>query len=67
MNHQIKEHKMELTITQRRIVLQGLWKELDMYNDMLKNTTDAGVTSHVIDNINAIIDLENKLLGVTKK
>jgi hypothetical protein len=58
---------MELTITQRRIVLQGLWKELDMYNDMLKNTTDAGVTSHVIDNINAIIDLENKLLGVTKK
>jgi len=35
-----------------------------MYNNMLKNTTDAGVTKHVIDNINAIIDLENKLLGI---
>jgi hypothetical protein len=58
---------MELTITQRRIVLQGLWKELDMYNDMLKNTTDVGVTKHVIDNINAIMELEDKLLGVTKK
>jgi hypothetical protein len=58
---------MELTITQRRIVLQGLWKELDMYNDMLKNTKDVGVTKHVIDNINAIMELEDKLLGVTKK
>ena len=58
---------MELTITQRRIVLQGLWKELDMYNDMLKNTKDIGVTKHVIYNINAIMELEDKLLGVTKK
>ena len=57
---------MELSITQRRIVLQGLWKELDMYNNMLKNTKDAGVTKHVIKNINAIIDLENKLLGIEK-
>ena len=57
---------MELTITQRRIVLQGLWKELDMYNNMLKDTKDPGVTKHVIENINAIIDLENKLLGIEK-
>ena len=34
---------------------------------MLKNTTDVGVTKHVIDNINAIMELEDKLLGVTKK
>lgn len=59
--------QIELSIIQRRIVLQGLWKELDMYNDMLKNTTDVGVTKHVIDNINAIMELEDKLLGVTKK
>jgi hypothetical protein len=59
--------QIELSIIQRRIVLQGLWKELDMYNDMLKNTTDVGVTKHVIDNINAIMQLEDKLLGVTKK
>lgn len=57
---------MELSITQRRIVLQGLWKELDMYNNMLKNTKDAAVTKHFIENINAIIDLENKLLGIEK-
>jgi len=55
--------QIELTITQRRIVLQGLWKELDMYNDMLNNTKDIGVTKHVFKNINAIMELENKLLG----
>ena len=58
---------LELTITQRRLVLQGLWKEVDMYNNMLKDTKDPGVTKHVIDNINAIMELEDKLLGVTKK
>jgi hypothetical protein len=55
--------KIELSIEQRRIVLQGLWKEQDMYNKMLEQTTDELVTKHFINNINAILDLENKLLG----
>jgi sRNA-binding regulator protein Hfq len=58
---------LELSITQRRLVLQGLWKEQDMYNNMLNNTTDTLVTKHAIDNINAIMDLENKLLGIEKQ
>jgi hypothetical protein len=55
--------KIELSIEQRRIVLQGLWKEQDMYVKMLEDTTDELVTKHFINNINAILDLENKLLG----
>jgi hypothetical protein len=55
--------KIELSIEQRRIVLQGLWKEQDMYTKMLEETTDVLVTKHFINNINAILDLEKKLLG----
>ena len=55
--------KIELSIEQRRIVLQGLWKEQDMYTKMLEETTDELVTKHFINNINAILDLEKKLLG----
>lgn len=53
---------VKLSIDQRRLVLQGLWKELDMYNNMLNNTTDTLVTKHAIDNINAIMELEDKLI-----
>lgn len=55
--------KLELTITQRRLVLQGLWKEQDMYLDMLNKTTDEMVTKHCLENINQILELEAKLLG----
>jgi sRNA-binding regulator protein Hfq len=55
--------KIELSIEQRRIVLQGLWKEQDMYVKMLEDTTDELVTKHFISSINAITDLENKILG----
>ena len=54
--------QVKLSIDQRRLVLQGLWKELDMYNNMLNNTTDTLVTKHAIDNINAIMELEDKLI-----
>ena len=58
---------IELSIEQRRIILQGLWKELDMYTDMLNTTKDPMVTRHAISCINAIQDLENKLLKVIKR
>ena len=54
---------LELTITQRRLVLQGLWKEQDMYLKMLNDTTDPMVTSHCLANINSIKDLESKIIG----
>ena len=54
--------QVKLSIDQRRLVLQGLWKELDMYNDMLNRTNDGVVTRHCIDNINAIMELEDKLI-----
>jgi hypothetical protein len=53
---------LELSITQRRLVLQGLWKEQDMYNNMLNNTTDTLVTKHCIHNINSIMELEDRLI-----
>ena len=53
---------VKLSIDQRRLVLQGLWKELDMYNNMLNNTTDTLVTKHCIDNINSIMELEDRLI-----
>lgn len=53
---------VKLSIDQRRLVLQGLWKELDMYTNMLNNTTDILVTKHATDNINAIMELEDKLI-----
>ena len=53
---------VKLSIDQRRLVLQGLWKELDMYNNMLNNTTDKLVTKHAIDNINSIMELEDRLI-----
>ena len=59
--------QIELSIEQRRLVLQGLWKELDMYNDMLSTSKDEIVTRHAISCINAIQDLENKLLKVIKR
>ena len=55
--------QLELTITQRRLVLQGLWKEQDMYLDMLNKTNDEMVTKHCFENINQILELEAKLLG----
>ena len=58
--------QIELDITERRIILQGLWKEQDMYLRMMEDSNDSKVTAHCIENINAIMKLENKLLGVTK-
>jgi hypothetical protein len=55
--------QIELSITQRRLVLQGLWKEQDMYLDMLNKTKDEMVTKHCFENINQIMELEAKLLG----
>ena len=55
--------QIELSITQRRLVLQGLWKEQDMYLDMLNKTKDEMVTKHCLENINQITDLETKLIG----
>lgn len=59
--------QIELDITQRRIVLQGLWKEQDMYLKMMEDSTDSLVTRHCIDCINAITELERTLLGVNTK
>ena len=56
--------QLDLDITQRRMVLQGLWKELDMYQNMLNGTKDIIVTKHCMDCINAITELEQILLGV---
>jgi hypothetical protein len=58
--------QIELDITQRRIVLQGLWKEIDMYQEMLNNTKDTMVAKHCMNCINAIMELEQILLGVKK-
>lgn len=58
--------QINLTITQRRLILQGLWKEQDMYSKMLEDTEDSVITHHCVNNINAIIDLEKQLLGVLK-
>ena len=54
---------LELSHTERRLILQGLWKEQDMYAKMRKATDDQGVLEHANNMIKTLDKLENKLLG----
>lgn len=53
---------IELTRTERRLLLQGIWKESDMYAKMKKEAQDDGVVEHAINMLNTLNELEHKLL-----
>lgn len=54
---------LELSATERRLILQGIWKEADMYSKMKQVAKDDGVIEHAINMIKTLDKLENKLLG----
>ena len=53
---------IELTRTERRLLLQGIWKESDMYAKMKREAQDDGVVEHAINMLNTLNELEHKLL-----
>lgn len=54
---------LELSTTERRLILQGLWKEADMYAKMIKEHKDEVVLHHAQNMLKTLDKLENKLLG----
>lgn len=55
---------LELSATERRLILQGIWKEQDMYSRMLKEEARLGeAIDHCRLMIKTLDKLENKLLG----
>ena len=54
---------IELSRTERRLILQGIWKEADMYYKMKQEAEDASVIEHAFDMLKVLDNLENKLLG----
>jgi hypothetical protein len=54
---------IELNHTERRLILQGIWKELDMYAKMKLETRDNGVLDHCNNMMKTLDNLENKMLG----
>ena len=54
---------LELSATERRLILQGIWKEADMYAKMTKEHKDEVVLQHATNMIKTLDKLENKLLG----
>lgn len=54
---------LELSNTERRLLLQGIWKESDMYARMIKEHKDEAVLNHATNMIKTLDKLENKLLG----
>ena len=54
---------LELSHTERRLILQGIWKEADMYAKMMKEHKDEVVLQHAQNMIKTLDKLENKLLG----
>ena len=54
---------IELSHTERRLILQGIWKEADMYAKMIKEHKDEVVLSHAQNMLKTLDKLELKLLG----
>lgn len=57
---------LELSATERRLILQGIWKEADMYSKMKNEAEDRkadNVIEHAEHMIKTLDKLENKLLG----
>lgn len=57
---------LELSATERRLILQGIWKEADMYAKMKNEAEDRkayNVIEHSEHMIKTLDKLENKLLG----
>lgn len=55
---------IELSRTERRLLLQGIWKEQDMYSKMLKEEARLGeAIEHCKLMLKTLDNLENKLLG----
>ena len=60
--------QVELSHTERRLILQGIWKEADMYAKMRKGASNKegtinAVVEHAEHMIKVLDNLENKLLG----
>lgn len=53
---------LELSHTERRLLLQGIWKEQDMYLKMLNETTSTLTTDHCLSNIKTLKKLELKII-----
>jgi hypothetical protein len=50
--------QIELTRTERRLLLQGIWKEADMYSNMLKEEARLG---EAIDHCKLMLETLDKL------
>ena len=54
---------LNLSRTERRLLLQGVWKEQTMYSTMKQEARDQGVVEHATNMLKTLDNLENKLLG----
>ena len=54
---------LELSITERRLILQGIWKEADMYAKMTREHKDETVLHHAQNMLKTLDKLENRILG----
>lgn len=53
---------LELTRTERRLLLQGIWKEADMYAKMKVESKDDTVVLHACCMLKTLDELEHKIL-----
>jgi hypothetical protein len=54
---------LELSHTERRVILQGIWKEGDMYSKMKRESKDDYIVLYAENMLKTLDKLENKLLG----
>ena len=53
---------LNLSRTERRLLLQGIWKEADMYSKMKVESKDDAVILHACRMLKTLDELEHKIL-----